>query len=87
MFQSNFYLNIANYLNSNFYDNKISKNYIKDFIYKPSPHLLSHLIKFTKKIAPKITNKSQIFDKRNETREWYKGVHRVDLGESFPTSV
>ena len=39
------------YLNSNFYDNKISKIHFKDLIYKPSPHLLSSLIKYqTKKI-------------------------------------
>ena len=37
------------YLNSNFYDKKISKVFITDFIYKPSPHLLSSLIKYQKK--------------------------------------
>ena len=37
------------YLNSNFYDKKISKTNEKDFIYKPSPHLLSSLIKYQKK--------------------------------------
>jgi len=37
------------YLNSNFYDKKISKVYNKDLIYKPSPHLLSSLIKYQKK--------------------------------------
>ena len=37
------------YLNSNFYDRKISKIYNKDLIYKPSPHLLSSLIKYQKK--------------------------------------
>ena len=38
------------YLNSNFYDKKISRIDKKDFIYKPSPHLLSSLIKYKKKI-------------------------------------
>tara|TARA_B100001057_G_scaffold398610_1_gene409229 strand:- start:1910 stop:3538 length:1629 start_codon:yes stop_codon:yes gene_type:complete len=39
------------YLNSNFYDKKISKVYNQELIYKPSPHLLSSLIKYqTKKI-------------------------------------
>ena len=28
-----------------------------------------------------------IFDEKNEIREWCKGVHCVDLGESFPTSI
>ena len=39
------------YLNSNFYDKKISKIYNQELVYKPSPHLLSSLIKYqTKKI-------------------------------------
>ena len=39
------------YLNSNFYEKKISKIYHNELIYKPSPHLLSSLIKYqTKKI-------------------------------------
>ena len=37
------------YLNSNFYDKKISKIDDKNLIYKPSPHLLSSLIKYQKK--------------------------------------
>ncbi len=37
------------YLNSNLYDKKISKIDDKDLIYKPSPHLLSSLIKYQKK--------------------------------------
>ena len=36
------------YLNSNFYDRKISNIDQKEFIYKPSPHLLSSLIKYQK---------------------------------------
>ena len=39
------------YLNSSFYEKKLSKTFNNDFIYKPSPHLLSSLIKYqTKKI-------------------------------------
>ena len=37
------------YLNSYFYDKKISKIDNKELIYKPSPHLLSSLIKYQKK--------------------------------------
>ena len=37
------------YLNSNLYDKKISKINSKNFIYKPSPHLLSSLVKYKKK--------------------------------------
>ena len=37
------------YLNSNFYDQKISKTENTELIYKPSPYLLSSLIKYQKK--------------------------------------
>ena len=37
------------YLYSNFYDKKISKINNRELIYKPSPHLLSSLIKYQKK--------------------------------------
>ena len=37
------------YLNSNIYDKKISKIDDNDLIYKPSPHLLSSLIRYQKK--------------------------------------
>ena len=37
------------YLNSNIYDNKISKINKTNLVYKPSPHLLSSLIKYQKK--------------------------------------
>ena len=36
------------YLNSTFYDKKISKIYYNELTYKPSPHLLSSLIKYQK---------------------------------------
>ena len=36
------------YLNSKFYDKKISKIDSKELFYKPSPHLLSSLIKYQK---------------------------------------
>ena len=49
-----FFLSISDqirkfYLNSKFYDKKISKISCKDFIYKPSPHLLASIIKYQKK--------------------------------------
>ena len=37
------------YLNSSLYDKKISRTYYQNLIYKPSPHLLSSLIKYQKK--------------------------------------
>ena len=49
-----FFLNILNhlkkfYLNSNYYDKKISKANFTSLVYKPSPHFLSSLIKYQKK--------------------------------------
>tara|TARA_Y100001954_G_C15780751_1_gene589678 strand:+ start:275 stop:1885 length:1611 start_codon:yes stop_codon:yes gene_type:complete len=49
-----FFLSILNqlkkiYLNSDFYDRKISKVTDNPLVYKPSPHLLSSLIKYQKK--------------------------------------
>ena len=51
---SQFYLSLKNsfknlYQNSNFYDKKISKIYNNNFGYRPSPHLLSSIIKYQKK--------------------------------------
>jgi uncharacterized heparinase superfamily protein len=48
------YLNIRNriiriYQNSNLYDKKISKTYASTFEYKPSPYLLSSIVKYQKK--------------------------------------
>ena len=37
------------YQNSNFYDKKISKSFNNNFEYKPSPYLLSSIIKYQKK--------------------------------------
>ena len=49
-----FYFNIKKsfksiYLNSNFYEKKISKTFDSNFEYKPSPHLLSSIIKYQNK--------------------------------------
>jgi hypothetical protein len=48
------YLNIKHhviriYQNSNLYDKKISKTYTGTFEYKPSPYLLSSIVKYQKK--------------------------------------
>ena len=75
-----FYLNFKNkisniYKNSNFYEKKISKTYNINFEYKPSPHLLSSIIKYQKKKYRvedfaldsiwQNNNKSKDFDKLN----------------------
>ena len=48
------FLNLKNqinkiYQNSNWYDKKISKVYNDNLSYKPSPHLLSSIVKYQKK--------------------------------------
>jgi len=53
-FISQFFTSISNhigkvYLNSNHYDKKLSRIYFNNLVYKPSPHLLSSLIKYQKK--------------------------------------
>ena len=64
------------YLYSNFYDKKISKIDNKDFIYKPSPHLLSSLIKYQKKKI-KIDNFSvdEIWDHNNLNNKEYRTLN------------
>ena len=54
IYKNRFFFGISNqlrkfYLNSKIYDKKISKIKNKDLLYKPSPHLLSSLIKYQKK--------------------------------------
>ena len=49
-----FYLNIKEsfksfYQHSNFYEKKISKTFVAEFQYKPSPYLLSSLINYQNK--------------------------------------
>ncbi len=76
-----FFFNILNqirkfYLHSNFYDKKISKIIDKNLIYKPSPHLLSSLIKYQKK-KYKIDEfyLDEIWNKVNLSKEEYKRLN------------
>ncbi len=78
-----FFLSIYNqlrkiYLNSNFYDKKISKIEYKDLFYKPSPHLLSSLIKYQKKkfkiedfSLDRIWDKNYLKDKKFNNFYWF----------------
>ena len=76
-----FFFNIFNklrsfYLNSNFYDKKISKIYNNDFIYKPSPYLLSSLIKYQKKkIKIDDFSVNEIWSQENISRKEYKKLN------------
>ena len=54
------------YLNSKFYDKNISKIYNEELFYKPSPHLLSSLIKYQ---AQKINTLAMIAPITNEEKQ------------------
>ena len=54
IYVNQFFLNISKYFrkfyfNSKIYDKRISKTNFQNISYKPSPHLLSSLIKYQKK--------------------------------------
>ena len=76
-----FFLNIFNqikkfYLNSNLYDKKISKINSKNLIYKPSPHLLSSLIKYKKKkIRIEDFSLDEIWNNKNINDKDYKHLN------------
>ena len=64
------------YLESNFYDKKISKIYKLDFIYKPSPHLLSSLIKYQKKkIRIEDFSLSEVWSNNNLSDKDFKNLN------------
>ncbi len=78
---SRFFFGILNqlrkfYLNSNFYDQKISKTNYEELKYKPSPHLLSSLIKYQKKkFNIEEFSLSDIWEKNNLSLKEYKNLH------------
>ena len=64
------------YLNSKIYDKKISKVNSKELVYKPSPHLLSSLIKYQKKkfrIEDFFLN--EIWESKNISSKEYKNLN------------
>ena len=64
------------YLNSKYYEKKISKIHQDNLIYKPSPHLLSSLIKYqTKKINVDDISTENLWDKENIN---YKDFRRLN---------
>jgi len=76
-----FFFNIFNqirkfYLNSNFYDRRISQIDKKNLIYKPSPYLLSSLIKYQKKkIKIDDFSLNEIWDHKSLTQIEYKKLN------------
>ena len=81
------------YLNSNIYDKKISRIDKKDLIYKPSPHLLSSLIKYQKKkfkiedfILDDVWNDENLKDKEYKTLNNFFWFFSLDLKSSKQTT-
>jgi len=75
-----FFFNILNqirnfYLSTKFYDKKISKTFDNDLIYKPSPHLLSSLIKYKKKFKIEDFSLNEIWKKNNFNSKDYKSLN------------
>ena len=59
------------YLNSSFYDKKISKIHYQELVYKPSPHLLSSLIKYqTKKINVNEISVESLWENENNNKNF-----------------
>ncbi len=64
------------YLCSSFYDRKISKVYNEELIYKPSPHLLSSLIKYqTQKINVNNISAENLWENKNVDNENFKRLN------------
>ena len=76
-----FFFGISNqlrkfYLNSKIYDKKISKTDYNDLIYKPSPHLLSSLIKYRKrKLRIEDFTTDNIWDNKNINNKDYQTLN------------
>ncbi len=77
------------YLNSNFYDRKISKANNDQLLYKPSPHLLSSLIKYQKKkfkiedfSLNEIWNNKNLIDKKYKNLNNFYWFFSLDLKSS-----
>ena len=64
------------YLNSNFYEKNISKIYNSELVYKPSPHLLSSLIKYQKhKININDISTENFWENKNIDKKKFKRLN------------
>ena len=93
-----FFFGISNqlrkfYLNSNIYDKKISQINNTDLIYKPSPHLLSSLIKYQKKkfriedfIMDNVWDNKNTKDREYKTLNSFYWCFSLDLKSSKQTT-
>jgi len=77
-FLSQFYFSLKNnfkkiYQNSSFYEKKISKTFDNNFHYKPSPHLLSSIIKYqNKKFRIEDFSTESIWQNKMTTKDYEK---------------
>ena len=80
-FINQFLINISKqirniYLNSNFYEKNISKIYNSELVYKPSPHLLSSLIKYQKhKININDISTENFWENKNIDKKKFKRLN------------
>ena len=93
-----FFFSVSNqirkfYLNSSFYDKKISKIDNKNLIYKPSPHLLSSLVKYQKRkfkiedfSLDEISKKNNFSDKEYKKLNNFYWFFSLDLRSSKLTT-
>ena len=64
------------YLNSSIYEKKISKIYNKEITYKPSPHLLTSLIKYqSKKVNIQNISAENLWDNENINTDNFKRLN------------
>ena len=77
------------YQNSSFYEKKISKTFNNNFEYKPSPHLLSSIIKYQSKkykiedfATDNVWNKKDISDKEYKSLNNFYWFFSLDLRSS-----
>ena len=76
------------YLHSNFYEKKISKIIYKELFYKPSPHLLSSLIKYqTKKININNIMVENFWGNETINTENFKRLKRMSLCFMFKSPI
>jgi len=63
------------YFKTNFYNRKISKEKLDKFIYKPSPHILSSLLSFNKKIKIENLAVNSIWDLDSKKNSEFRKLH------------
>ena len=80
IYMNQFFFGIFNqirniYLNSDYYNSKISQTYNENLIYKPSPHILSSLIKYKKKNRIEDFSLDNIWNNNNLNDREYKNLN------------